>query len=157
MSNRIASYISLSTPGVIHQGMQDFGIPVANFKPLVKLLVTQGVKLETLLADTGITLNDFTQLDHNVIFEQYRRLLNNARRLTQDSSYALKLGEQFFINHDGVLACRVMSSDNPNQAMALLETYQTLFTQLLHFRFESDEHGGVFSIEEKIRYWFSLS
>ena len=77
-------------------------------------------------------------------------MINNARRLTIDSSYALKLGEQFFINHDGVLACRVMSSDNPNQAMALLDTYQSLFTQLLHFSFESDENGGVFTIEEKV-------
>ena len=150
MSNRIASYISLSTPDVMHQGMQDFGIPVANFKPLVKLLVTQGVKLEALLADTGITLNDFIQLDHTVVLEQYRRLLTNARRLTIDNSYALKLGEQFFINHDGVLACRVMSSDNPDQAMALLEAYQSLFTQLLHFNFDSNENGGIFTIEEKI-------
>lgn len=150
MSNRIASYISLSTPGVIHQGMQDFGIPVTNIKPLVKLLVTQGVTLESLLADTGITFNDFTQHNHTLIFEQYKRLIKNARRLNLDSSYALKLGEQFFINHDGVLACRVMSSDNPEQAMTLLDTYQTLFTQLLHFQFETDEHGGVFSIEEKI-------
>lgn len=150
MPRKIASYISLSTPVIIQQGRQDFGIPVSNFKPLVKLLVTQGVKLETLLADTRISLNDFTQLDHTVVFEQYRRLLNNARRLTLDKSYALKLGEQFFINHDGVLACRVMSCDNPAQAMTLLETYQALFTQLLHFSFESDENGGVFTIEEKV-------
>ena len=150
MPNRIASYISLSTPDIMNQGMQDSGIPVANFKPLVKLLVTQGVKLEALLADTGITLNDFIQLEHTVVFEQYRRLLNNARRLTLDNSYALKLGEQFFINHDGILACRVMSSDNPDQAMALLETYQSLFTQVLHFSFESDDNGGVFTIEEKV-------
>ncbi|NVK37891.1 MAG: AraC family transcriptional regulator ligand-binding domain-containing protein [Gammaproteobacteria bacterium] len=150
MSTNIASYISLSTPTFLQQGMQEFGIPVSNIKPLVKLLVTQGVPLDALLKDTGITLKDFTLFNHTVIFAQYRKLLLNARALSQDTAYALKLGEQFFINHDGVLACRVMSSDTPDQAMALLEVYQSLFTQLLHFQYESDEKGGIFTVEEKL-------
>jgi len=150
MSRSVASYISLSTPGVIHQGMQDFGIPVSNIKPLVKLLVTQGVQLDALLSGTGIGLKDFTLLNHTVIFEQYRRLIRNARQLNQDTCYALKLGEQFFINHDGILACRVMSSDNPQQAMMLLDMYQSLFTQLLQFRFDVNDKVGIFSVEEKI-------
>lgn len=130
--------------------MQDFGISVSSIKPLVKLLVAQGVPLNALLSETGITLNDFTSLRHTVIFKQYKRLISNARRLSTDPTYALQLGEQFFINHDGVLACRMMSSNNPKQAMALVETYQALFTQLLNLRFDSDEQGGVFTIEEKV-------
>jgi len=149
MSNRIASYISLSTPSVLQQGMQDFGIPISNIKPLIKLLVTQGADLTQLLKDTGITLKDFSVMNHTVIFEQYRRLLRNVRQLDIDHTYALKLGEQFFINHDGILACRVMSSENPAEAMGLLEVYQSLFTQLLQFHFESDDNGGIFTIEEK--------
>lgn len=150
MSSNIASYISMSTPTFLQPGVQDVGIPVSNIKPLVKLLVTQGVPLAALLKDTGITLNDFTFFNHTVLFAQYRRLLLNARALSQDSAYALKLGEQFFINHDGVLACRVMSSGTPEQAMTLLETYQSLFTQLLHFQFESNDQRGVFTVEEKL-------
>lgn len=149
MSNRIASYISMNTPGLIHQSMHEHGIPMTNIKPLIKMLVSQGVQLDTLLEGTGITLKDFTVFNHTVIFEQYRRLLINARQFSDDKCYALKLGEQFFINHDGVLACRVMSSDNPNQAMTLLDIYQSLFTQLLQFEFYSDEHQGVFLVEER--------
>jgi AraC-like DNA-binding protein len=150
MSNRVASYISLNTPGLIHQSMQEHGVPMTNIKPLIKMLVSQGVQLDALLNGTGITLKDFTVFNHAVIFEQYRRLLINARTLCKDTSYALKLGEQFFINHDGVLACRVMSSDNTAQAMNLLDTYQSLFTQLLQFEFHTDETHGVFIAEEKI-------
>lgn len=125
-------------------------MPISNIKPLIKFLVSQGADLQDLLQDTGITLKDFSVYNHTVIFEQYRRLLRNVRRSNIDTQYALKLGEQFFINHDGILACRVMSSDTPAHAMALLEIYQSLFTQLLHFQFEYDEQGGVFTIEEKL-------
>jgi AraC-like DNA-binding protein len=151
MPNKIAPYPNLNKTSLgSHQFMQDVAISVSSIKPLVKLLVTQGVSLDALLCDTGITLNYFTSLHNTVIFKQYKRLISNARRLSTDPTYALKLGEQFFINHDGVLACRMMSSNNPKQAMALVETYQALFTQLLRLSFESDEQGGVFTIEEKV-------
>ena len=129
---------------------REFGIPASVIKPLVKFMVSEGVPLNALLADTNITLNDFALSHHTLLFEQYINLILNARNLCQKSEYALILGEQFFINHDDLLSCRVLSSDNTRSAMELLTQYQNLFTPLLDLNFEVNANQGIFYINEKI-------
>lgn len=123
---------------------------MSNVKPLVKLMVSTGVELEQLLEHTHIQLNDFIRFNQHITFRQYLALIENARRLSPKATYALTLGEQFFINHDGILACRVMSSQNTQMAMELLADYQNLFTQILHLNFDVTEDYGVFSVTERI-------
>lgn len=150
MSLQSSAYLNMSTPRFINHGHREFGIPVSNIKPLIKLLVSQGVPLDALLKNTNIPLEAFCQLSSTIIFPQYLSLIANARRLNNDATYALRLGEQFFINHDGMLACRVMSSDNTQAAMELLSQYQNLFTQILTLSFEVKDNIGIFRVEEKI-------
>ena len=135
---------------LIHSGNRDFGIPVSNIKPLIKLMVAEGATFEQLLTNTQISPADLTNPNKNVSIHQYLQLILNSRATIPSSDYALRLGEQFFVNYDGVLACRVMCSENALQAMELLIQYQALFTQVLSLDFEVVDDVGVFSIEERI-------
>jgi len=123
-------------------------IPILRIKPLIKILVMNKVNLNSLLANTSINLQDFTATDKTISFEQYQQLVINARNLSADSIFALRLGEQSFLHHDGLLAARIMSSENVGQAMELLTRYQPLFTQILFIDFELNENGdGVLTLE----------
>lgn len=122
-------------------------IPISRIKPLIKILVMNKVNLNTLLANTDIKLHDFTATDKSISFKQYQQLLVNARHLSTDPIFALRLGEQSFLHHDGLLAARIMSSENVGQAMELLTRYQPLFTQILLFDFEFNDNGdGVLTL-----------
>ncbi len=138
------------SPAKFVQAHGKFGIPVASIKPLVKYMVSQGIELEKLLEGSNITLSDFTQINRTLLFEQFLKLIINARKLTPVPEYALLLGEHFFIHHDDVLACRVMSSESTLSAMKLLTQYQNLFTQLLDLNLEIIDGVGIFSINEKL-------
>ena len=131
-----------------HSGRKDqrgFRLPITLVKPLIKLLVAEGVGLAQLLADTGIQLIDLTQPGVQIQFYQLDKLVNNAYRLAPKSDFALRLGEQLHFNQDGLLDLRIMSSDNVGQAMFLLNDYQPLLTPLLHLHFAVEEGKGIFS------------
>ena len=58
------------------------GIPISNIKPLVKLLVSEGVPIEALLKDTQITLTELTQVDNHLALDCLLKLITNARNLS---------------------------------------------------------------------------
>ena len=123
-------------------------IPISRIKPLMKILIMNKVDLNSLLFGTDINLQDFSATDKEIGFDQYQRLLINARRLSTGYAFALYLGEQSFLHHNGLLATRIMSSENVGQAMELLTRYQPLFTQILRFDFDLNEQGvGALSFE----------
>ncbi len=122
-----------------------FAIPITMVKPLIKLLVSDGVNLNELLAGTDIPLMDLTRLGVYIHFNQLEALINNAYRLAPRCDFALRLGEQLHFNHDGLLDLRVMSSDNVEQAMFLLNDYQPLLTPLMHLQFQLENGEGVFT------------
>jgi AraC-like DNA-binding protein len=122
-------------------------IPIARVKPLIKILLMNKVSLAGLLSGTDLKLEDFTETDKVVAFEQYFQLVVNARALLPDFPFALLLGEQSFLHHDGLLAARIMSSETVQEAMELLTRFQPLFTQILLFDFEENQHGGVLTLE----------
>lgn len=150
MTLKSSFQLNMSTPKFINSANKELGVPVSNIKPLIKLLVSDGVELNDLLHNTDIELSDFLDVNKHINFNQHLRLINNARKLSKDCTYALKLGEQFFINHDGILACRVMSSENTQKAMELLTQYQSLLTGLLMLDFTIEEDYGVLTISEKL-------
>lgn len=141
--------LNMSTAKFINSVNKELGVPVSNIKPLVKLMVSDGVAINDLLQGTDIQLSDFLDINKHISFNQHLRLVNNVRLFTQDPTYALKLGQQFFINHDGILACRVMSSENTQQAMELLSKYQALLTGLLILDFSVEGEYGVLTVSEK--------
>ena len=115
-------------------------------KPLIKILMLDRVSLVDLLDGVGIFLEDFTRPDKKISTYQYHHLVANACRLSKDTSFAWRLGEQSCLHHDGLLAARIMSSDNVEQAMELLTRYQPLFTQNLKFEFSVDSNGGILTV-----------
>jgi len=126
-------------------------ISIGKVKPLIKLLAAQGVALDELLEGTGISLRDLTLFDLLIDYEQYLKLIDNAYILAPDPCFGLSLGEQFYVNHDGLLACRIMSSENAMQAMYLLKDYQSLLTLLFQLNFEVFEDQAVFTVHPAYR------
>ncbi|NRA23993.1 MAG: AraC family transcriptional regulator ligand-binding domain-containing protein [Oleispira sp.] len=122
-------------------------IPFDKVKPLIKLIVSEGVDLLELLSGTGIDHKDITLRDLSINGEQYFRLISNAYLLAPDPTFGLSLGEQFYMNNDGLLASRVMKSDNARQAMKLLAEYQSLLTAMFQMVFEDKGEYGIFKAQ----------
>lgn len=120
-------------------------IKLGKIKPVIKMLTHLGVELPSLLENTDIALRDLAIYDARINTKQYFQLIKNACSLSPDPSFALKLGEQFYINHDGILACRLMSCQTAAHAMHLLSDYQSLLTQLFNLSFVESEEFGVFT------------
>lgn len=116
-------------------------------KPLIKLLVLDGIQLTEILRGTGITHQDILDPDGRIRLSQYQLLIRNAYQYSKDNSFAARLGEQFHLNNDGLLAYRVMSSQNVRQALQLLTSYQPLLTDMLDLSFAEHDQEAEFSIE----------
>lgn len=128
------------------QNAGELCIPVSRVKPLIKILMMNKVDLQALLTDTGLQLHDFSAMDQTINFDQYKQLVINALRLLPDHPFSIYLGEQSFLHHDGLLAARIMSSENVEQAMVLLTRYQPLFTRILGFDFEIRDDVGILTL-----------
>ena len=128
----------------------EMGVSLDNIKPLIKLLNQQGVKLDALLNGTDIQLHELANAQLMLSFNQLLQIIKNADQLSTEKNHALLLGQQFFINHDGPLSLRILSSTNTREAMTLLCKYQNLFSQVLDLSFVETPDYGVFRIEEKI-------
>lgn len=129
---------------------------IKQVKPMIKFLIREGVSLHDILANTGISEPELTRRDINLNASQHQQLLLNAIKLAPDMSFAAQLGEQDFINNDSLLACRVMSSNNVNEAMHLLSDYYKLWTNQFDLCFETNKHWGVFSITPHIDFGDTL-
>lgn len=134
----------LTTPRFINRG--ETGIPISNVKPLLKFAQADGIDTQTLLLECGIHASELCYQDRSILLPQYLNLIQRIRLEIKDPCYALRLGEQFFINHDGVLACRIMASNTVAEAMTLLCRYQVLFTQMFQFQFHIENGIGVFEV-----------
>jgi len=120
--------------------------PLSRVKPLIKMLMAQGHLLDRILLDTSINIQDFIRLEKRISFQQYLRLVCNAKKLSSDPAFALNLGEQAFFNHDSLIGSRIISCPNVMDSMILLTRYQPLFTQLLAIDFELNQQGGVLNL-----------
>jgi AraC-like DNA-binding protein len=116
-------------------------INIQHIKPIIKLLALDGISVSKLLEGTHLTPLDLSCIDINLSAMQYQRLVSNAIELAPDLSFAARLGQQAFLNHDSLLACRIMNSRNVEEAMHLLSQYQTLLTNLFTLEFTSG--GGA--------------
>jgi len=126
-------------------------ISIGKVKPIIKMLASDGVQIDKILQGTGISSSDLSLFDLSIDYGQYLKLIDNAYALSPDPAFALRLGEQFYINHDGLLACRIMSCDNPFQAMSLLKDYQSLLTLLFQFSFDVFDDHAVFTVQPAYR------
>jgi AraC-like DNA-binding protein len=146
MSAAKTALVHPQTHGTEGHASGEMFIPISRVKPLVKILLMNKVDLQALLSGTGLQLHDFSAMDKTIDFEQYKQLVVNALRLLPDHPFSIYLGEQSFLHHDGLLAARIMSSENVEQAMVLLTRYQPLFTRILGFDFEIRGDVGVLTL-----------
>ena len=143
----LVQFKSTMTPSdnTIRQDRQAKSISIGKVKPLIKLLATDGLSPHQLLDGTGIALSELALMNSRIHEHQYFKLIENACKLSSDPCFALRLGEQLYVNHDGILACRVMSCQNASQAMRLLSDYQSLLTQLFHLDFKQENDFAIFT------------
>jgi len=153
---KLKSRITTEAKRSVRPEGEQLTISIGKVKPIIKMLAAEGVKIDEMLHGTGISLSDLSLFDLSIDYEQYLQLIDNAYALSPDPAFALRLGEQFYINHDGLLACRVMSSENAFQAMHLLKDYQSLLTLLFQFNFEVLDDHGVFTVQPAYRLKNSL-
>jgi len=122
-------------------------IPLTRVKPLIKMLMAEGNQVAAILLGTHIEIKDLANLDKNISFFQYKKLVQNTRVLSNNPAFALHLGEQSFFNHDSLLGSRIVSCRNVKESMILLARYQPLFTQILAIEFEINQQGGVLNLK----------
>ena len=144
---KISPRVLGSSKGKLRSEFGQLAISFDKVKPLIKLIVSEGVDLVELLSGTGIDLKDVTLRDLSINGGQYFRLISNAYLLAPEPAFGLSLGEQFYMNNDGLLASRVMNSDNARQAMQLLAEYQSLLTAMFHMDFEDKGEYGIFKAQ----------
>ncbi len=125
-------------------------IPIKQVKPIVKLLFARGMRIEAMIENTGLSLQDLNRIDLELTPPQHHILLLNAIQFMPDMSFAAELGEQDFINQDSLLACRVMSCDNGEQGMRLLSRYYKLWTNQFDLKFSVGSQGGVFQLTPQV-------
>lgn len=150
MRRTVAMASSVITQKQLHAMAHPLVVPMATLRPLVKLLIAQGISLSTLLRHTQLDAHVFVDQSQNISMADYLQIILNGREASLATDYALKLGEQFFINYDGALAQRIMCSTNAAEAMNLLVHYQTLFTQVLNLDFYIEDGVGYFSVQPRI-------
>lgn len=142
--------------GFVSAKANTLSLKIKQIKPIVKLLIRQGVEPQTILANTGISTADLIRRDISINAQQHHQLLLNAYQHAPDMSFAAQLGEQDFINHDSLLACRVMSCDTVTEGMHLLTDYYKLWTNQFDLCFEENEQGGIFSVIPHIDFGLTL-
>ena len=132
--------------GFVKPKPKAIALNIKQIKPLIKLLIRQGVCLPDLLRNTGIEEGQLMRRDIELNGFQHQQLLLNAIQHAPDMSFGAKLGEQDFINHDSLLASRVMSCDNVLEGMLLLSEYYKLWTNQFDLCFDITDQWGEFSI-----------
>lgn len=136
--------------GFVKPKPKAISLNIKQIKPLIKLLVREGVHLSDLLRNTGIEEGHLMRRDIELNGFQHQQLLLNAIHFAPDMSFGAKLGEQDFINNDSLLGSRVMSCDNVLEGMLLLSDYYKLWTNQFDLNFEITEQWGEFSITPHI-------
>lgn len=138
--------------GFVKPKPKAISLNIKQIKPLIKLMIRQGVELPDLLQNTSLNSGDLMRRDIELNAHQHQQLLLNAFKYAPDTSFGAKLGEQDFINHDSLLASRVMSCDNVHEGMLLLSEYYKLWTNQFDLCFEITDHWGEFSIIPHIEF-----
>jgi len=118
-------------------------ISVKRIKPLIKLLVADGISIHELLRNTHFDYRDLLRQNSRIQLSQYQLLIRNALDLSADHSFGARLGEQFHFNHDALLSYRIMASQNVSEAMKLLSTYQPLLTDMLELEYRETPDEGI--------------
>ena len=121
-------------------------IPLSRVTALVKLFATRGYSLKALLSGSEISHLTLSHTRASVSLEQYKRLIENAYRLSRDHSFAAQLGEQSFINNGNLLTSRVMHSETVEEAIALIIRYQSLLSDVMTLKTKRTKGGTLLQI-----------
>lgn len=90
---------------------------------LVEMLVGQKIPLGELLAGTGIDLKVLKSLDARISGRQFKALIENALRLSDDPALGFKFGFQLKLSTHGFLGFAAMSAATLGEALELAVKY----------------------------------
>lgn len=113
-------------------------IPTHYLRFLAEFLISRGVDVERLLAQSGVAADDVLRPDFVVTYPLFRHLVVDALALTREPALGLLVGERLTVSTHGVLGFAALHASTVRQSLALLERYLTLRTTLLSVRQEID-------------------
>lgn len=116
--------------------MTNFQVPNTYFVNLNDFAERRGIAEDALYKNTGISPQEARQLSGSVPFDHFKRVMQQAERLSRDPLYGLSMGSQLTPTSHGNLGFAVLSSKDLEQAIEVITRYSRTRTNLvsLHFR-----------------------
>ena len=106
-------------------------IPISYADILVNLAMDKGATRQSLMAGTDIQSRLLTKPNVRISYDQYKVLIENALRETQEPRLGLFFGEKLNVHSHGVLGRAAQSSPNLWTALGLvLRFYKTRYPLL---------------------------
>ena len=125
-------------------------IPISYADILVNLAMDKGATRQSLMAGTDIQSRLLTKPNVRISYDQYKVLIENALRETQEPRLGLFFGEKLNVHSHGVLGRAAQSSPNLWTALGLvLRFYKTRYP-LLTLNFFIEGETAVIQAEEAI-------
>lgn len=126
-------------------------MPVNYVRNLVELMAASGINQPRLLQQAGLTPEQVFADTEQLRFPQFRAVMLAGRELSGDDCIGLKLGQRLMLTAHGLLGYALISSNNLNEAMALLQRYFCTRTRLCAPHFEQSAGGeGVLAFHEML-------
>lgn len=116
--------------------MTKFQVPNTYFVNLNDFAKRRGIAEEELYKNTGITPDAARNLSGSVPFTHFKRVMQQAQRLSKDPLYGLSMGSQLTPTSHGNLGFAVLSSQDLEQAVDVITRFSRTRTNLvsLHYR-----------------------
>lgn len=99
-----------------------------------------GIKSESLLEGTGLTIEDIDDVDLYINWEQYRDLAINVGR-HGPADWGFQFGKKLNVTSHGLISLLMMNCENWGQLLQLLEDYPVLLSPIFYVsRKETQEY-----------------
>lgn len=127
----------------------DPAVPMNYLSFVFRTLGKDGYDVETLLAGTGLTIEQLEDPNFRCDFWSHRRFYKNAIALTNDPHLGPRLAQQFETNYIGLPAYAAMNAASLRDALEVLNRFLFLTFPAIEFTFPDEEvepHNGEVAI-----------
>jgi len=121
-------------------------IPGFSARWLLKAIRHFGVKLDKVLAGTGLELDWHEKPEGNLTYAQYIRLAENALKETGEPALGIKVGEFYNLADYGVWGYAIMSSSTLGEALAISQKFWDLNGALVNPIIKTDENDIIIEV-----------
>jgi len=131
-------------------GADDAALPSYFPGVLYRMLRAEGHAAAGLLEGTGLRAEAFEDVEARFSYQQHRRLMENALRLSGDPHLGIRFGEHINISAMGVVGLAMLSSDTLGAAMRTSVRYFSLRAPLLELRLVAEPPYAALQVDETL-------